>query len=137
MSAPAEPALPFPDPRSANALGLVAVGGDLSVERLLAAYRNAHVFVYPTLLAMIVLAIPPVLVNAFAGIRAVDAEVVGAARGMGLTERQVLLRVEVPLALPVVLGGVWRLVTWTRILPAWLRDPFYRLVARMRYRLFG
>lgn len=62
--------------------------------------------VYPTLVAMVVLAIPPVLVNAFAGIRGVDAEVVGAARGMGLTERQVLLRIEVPLALPVVLGGI-------------------------------
>jgi osmoprotectant transport system permease protein len=61
---------------------------------------------YPTLVAMIVLAIPPVLVNADAGIRGVDAEVVGAARGMGLTEAQVLRRVEVPLALPVILGGV-------------------------------
>jgi osmoprotectant transport system permease protein len=63
-------------------------------------------FLYPTVLAMVVLAIPPVLVNAFAGIRGVDAEVVDAARGMGLTEGQILRRVELPLALPVVLGGV-------------------------------
>jgi osmoprotectant transport system permease protein len=62
--------------------------------------------VYPTLIAMVVLAIPPVLVNADAGIRGVDAEVVQAARGMGLTEGQVLRRIEVPLALPVILGGV-------------------------------
>lgn len=61
---------------------------------------------YPTVIAMVVLAIPPVLVNADAGIRGVDAEVVQAARGMGLTEGQVLRRIEVPLALPVVLGGV-------------------------------
>jgi osmoprotectant transport system permease protein len=61
---------------------------------------------YPTIFAMIVLAIPPVLVNADAGIRGVDDDVVQAARGMGLTEGQVLRRVEVPLALPVVLGGV-------------------------------
>jgi osmoprotectant transport system permease protein len=61
---------------------------------------------YPTVLAMVALAIPPVLVNAFTGIRGVDAEVVGAARGMGLTEGQILRRVELPLALPVVLGGV-------------------------------
>jgi len=61
---------------------------------------------YPTVFAMVVLAIPPVLVNAFTGIRGVDAEVVGAARGMGLTEGQILWRVELPLALPVVLGGV-------------------------------
>ena len=63
-------------------------------------------FLYPTLFAMVVLAIPPVLVNADAGIRGVDAEVVQAARGMGLTEGQVLRRIEVPLALPVILGGV-------------------------------
>jgi osmoprotectant transport system permease protein len=61
---------------------------------------------YPTLIAMVVLAIPPMLVNADAGVRGVDAEVVGAARGVGLTEAQVLRRVEVPLALPVILGGV-------------------------------
>jgi osmoprotectant transport system permease protein len=61
---------------------------------------------YPTVFAMVVLGIPPVLVNAFTGIRGVDADVVGAARGMGLTEAQILRRVELPLALPVVLGGV-------------------------------
>lgn len=61
---------------------------------------------YPTVFAMVALAIPPILVNAFAGIRGVDQEVVEAARGMGLTERQILGRVEVPLAMPVVLGGV-------------------------------
>ena len=61
---------------------------------------------YPSVLAMVALAVPPILVNAFAGIRGVDAEVVGAARGMGLTEPQILRRIEVPLALPVVLGGI-------------------------------
>lgn len=61
---------------------------------------------YPTVIAMVVLAIPPVLVNADAGMRGVDAEVVEAARGMGLTEGHVLRRIEVPLALPVILGGV-------------------------------
>jgi len=61
---------------------------------------------YPTIFAMIVLAIPPVLVNADAGIRGVDHDVVQAARGMGLTERQVLRRIEVPLSLAVILGGV-------------------------------
>lgn len=61
---------------------------------------------YPTVIAMVVLAIPPVLVNTDVGIRGVDAEVVQAARGMGLAEGQVLRRVEVPLALPVILGGI-------------------------------
>ena len=35
------------------------------------------------------------------------------------------------------LGGVWRVVSWLRVLPGWLRDPLYRVVARLRYRLFG
>ena len=61
---------------------------------------------YPTVLAMAILAIPPVLVNTYAGISEVDGDLVEAARGMGLTEWQVLRRIEIPLALPVMLGGV-------------------------------
>jgi osmoprotectant transport system permease protein len=61
---------------------------------------------YPTILAMAILAIPPVLVNTYAGITEVDGDLVEAARAMGLTERQVLRRIEIPLALPVMLGGV-------------------------------
>lgn len=60
---------------------------------------------YPTIIAMIVLAIPPILVNAYAGVAEVDRDLVEAARGMGMTERQVLGRVEVPIALPVIVGG--------------------------------
>ena len=60
---------------------------------------------YPTLIAMVVLAIPPILVNASAGVAEVDRDLVESARGMGLTERQILGRVEVPLALPVIVGG--------------------------------
>ncbi|HEY3523787.1 MAG TPA: ABC transporter permease [Candidatus Limnocylindrales bacterium] len=60
---------------------------------------------YPTLFAMAALAIPPILVNTLTGIREVDADLVEAARGMGFTEAALLGRVEVPLALPVILGG--------------------------------
>ena len=61
---------------------------------------------YPTLIAMVVLAVPPILVNAYAGVAEVDRDLVESARGMGLTEGQILGRVEVPLALPVIVGGV-------------------------------
>lgn len=61
---------------------------------------------YPTVIAMIVLAIPPILVNAYAGVAAVDPDLVESARGMGLTERQVLARVEIPVAIPVIVGGI-------------------------------
>lgn len=62
--------------------------------------------IYPTLLAMAILAVPPILVNALTGVREVDPDLVEAARGMGFTEGQVLRRVEVPLALPVIVGGI-------------------------------
>jgi osmoprotectant transport system permease protein len=57
-------------------------------------------------LALVLLAIPPILLNAYAGVRAVDPEAVDAARGMGLTGVQVLRNVELPLALPLIFGGV-------------------------------
>jgi osmoprotectant transport system permease protein len=62
--------------------------------------------IYPTLLAMAILAVPPILVNALTGVREVDPELVEAARGMGFTEGQVLGRIEIPLALPVIVGGI-------------------------------
>ena len=62
--------------------------------------------VYPTVIAMVLLAIPPILVNAYAGIREVDRDLVEAARGMGFRERQILGRVELPVALSVVLAGI-------------------------------
>jgi osmoprotectant transport system permease protein len=57
-------------------------------------------------LALVLLAIPPVLLNAYTGVRAVDPEAVDAARGMGLTGSQILRRVELPLALPLIFGGI-------------------------------
>lgn len=62
--------------------------------------------VYPTLIAMVLLAVPPILVNSYAGISAVDADLVESARGMGLRERQILSTVEIPIALPVIIGGL-------------------------------
>jgi osmoprotectant transport system permease protein len=61
---------------------------------------------YPTLVAMIVLAGPPILVNAYQGIAGVDGELVEAARAMGMKGRQILFGVEIPLALPVLATGL-------------------------------
>jgi osmoprotectant transport system permease protein len=61
---------------------------------------------YPTVIGMVVLAVPPILVNAYAGVSQVDRDLVEAARGMGLRERQILAGVEIPVALPVIVGGI-------------------------------
>ncbi|MFE7132625.1 ABC transporter permease [Streptomyces sp. NPDC057638] len=61
---------------------------------------------WPTIVALVLFAIPPLLTNAYVGMRGVDRDVVRAARGMGMTGRQLLLAVEIPLALPLVLAGV-------------------------------
>jgi osmoprotectant transport system permease protein len=60
----------------------------------------------PAIVALVALAIPPMITNTYVGIREVDPDVVEAARGMGLSGRQLLLRVEVPLAVPLILAGV-------------------------------
>jgi osmoprotectant transport system permease protein len=61
---------------------------------------------WPTIVALVLFAIPPLLTNAYVGMRGVDADVVRAARGMGMTGAQQMLRVELPLALPLILTGV-------------------------------
>jgi osmoprotectant transport system permease protein len=59
-----------------------------------------------TIVALILFGIPPVLTNAYVGMREVDRDTVEAARGMGMTGWQTLRRVELPLALPIILAGV-------------------------------
>jgi osmoprotectant transport system permease protein len=61
---------------------------------------------WPTFVALVALGLPPVFTNTYAGILGVDPAVVDAARGMGMRGREVLLRVEVPNALPLALTGL-------------------------------
>ncbi|MEK6271914.1 MAG: ABC transporter permease [Actinomycetota bacterium] len=56
--------------------------------------------------ALAVLGIPPILTNTFVGVHQVDREAVEAARGMGMSERQIAVRVELPLAAPTIMTGV-------------------------------
>lgn len=58
------------------------------------------------LVALTVLACPPILINTYAGFRAVDRAVIEAAYGMGMAGSQVLRRIEWPLALPIILAGI-------------------------------
>jgi len=61
---------------------------------------------WPTWFAVLLLALPPMFTNAYTAVRGVDRDAVDSARGMGLTEPEVLLGVEVPLAAPVILAAV-------------------------------
>ncbi|MFF0744137.1 ABC transporter permease [Streptomyces sp. NPDC004111] len=60
----------------------------------------------PTIIALVLFAVPPLLTNAYVGMREVDRAVVEAARGMGMDGRQLFVRVELPLAYPLVMTGL-------------------------------
>ncbi|WTQ59182.1 ABC transporter permease [Streptomyces sp. NBC_00158] len=60
----------------------------------------------PTIAALVLFAVPPLLTNAYVGMREVDRSVVEAARGMGMSGGQLFLRVELPLARPLVMTGL-------------------------------
>jgi osmoprotectant transport system permease protein len=60
----------------------------------------------PVLVALVVLAVPPILSATYAGIRSVDPAAVNAAIGMGMRPAQVLFKAEVPMALPLIVGGL-------------------------------
>jgi osmoprotectant transport system permease protein len=57
-------------------------------------------------LALIVLAVPPIITNAYVAVDGVDRDTVDAARGMGMSELQIVLRVEVPLGIPLMFAGI-------------------------------
>jgi osmoprotectant transport system permease protein len=57
-------------------------------------------------IALVILAVPVILTNAYVGVDGVDRDLVEAARGMGMTARQILLRVEIPIALPLIFAGL-------------------------------
>lgn len=85
--------------RAVPSFGILAI----SVVLLIGTIGLSPLLAFPALVA---LAAPPMFTNTIAGILTVPAETVEAARGMGMRERQVLWRVEVPLALPVITEGV-------------------------------
>lgn len=67
----------------------------------------------PTLIALTLYAVLPILRNAVTGLEGVDPAAVEAARGLGMTPRQRLAQVELPLALPVIVAGLRTALVWT------------------------
>jgi len=62
--------------------------------------------IYPTIVAMVILAVPPIMVNAYAGLAGVDRDILEAGRGQGMNEREILQEVELPLSVGVISTGV-------------------------------
>ena len=81
--------------RSLPELGLIAI--------FLALFGIGFINV---MLALVIVGIPPILANAYTAVDGVDPDVVDAARGMGMSGLRVLLKVEIPLALPLMFAGI-------------------------------
>ncbi|GLU46690.1 ABC transporter permease [Nocardiopsis ansamitocini] len=62
--------------------------------------------VAPVMVALVALAVPPILVNTYEGVRGVDPQLKDAAQGMGMRGHEVLLKLELPVALPLILLGM-------------------------------
>ncbi|MDQ2700144.1 MAG: ABC transporter permease subunit [Actinomycetota bacterium] len=77
---------------------------ELALIALMAAAVGVGLF--NLVVALAILGIPPILTNTFVGIRQVDRASVEAARGMGMTNREIITKVELPLAIPTIMGGV-------------------------------
>jgi len=60
----------------------------------------------PALIALTVLGIPPILLNTYTGIRGIDPATIDAARGMGMTQQQIVSKIQTPLVLPIIAAGV-------------------------------
>jgi osmoprotectant transport system permease protein len=94
--------------RGGNVLAMIAVAGRalptfglLVLMTLLVGFGMVNVMT-----PLVVLAVPPILVTTYEAMRSVDPSPVDAARGMGMSEAGVLLQVELPAALPLILGGL-------------------------------
>jgi osmoprotectant transport system permease protein len=69
-------------------------------------FQRGGIGFLPAFIGLVALAIPPVVTNTYAGLQGVDDDLREAGRGMGMRERELLARVEVPVAMPVILAGI-------------------------------
>ena len=78
----------------------------LGLLTILASISTFGVTTFSAVVALAIFAIPPILTNAWAGVIGVDRDTVEAAKGLGMSGGQILLRVELPLALPLIAAGL-------------------------------
>jgi|SRR5919108_2713185 osmoprotectant transport system permease protein len=92
--------------RAIPSLAILAVSAMLLNRLLVDVGLRREAAEIETMIAMAALAIPPILTNTYVGVSEVDRELVDAGRGMGMSEGQLLARVELPIAAPVILAGI-------------------------------
>lgn len=90
--------------RAIPAVGLIVLLGVLIAPHFHG--RTDLGYLIPAEAVLVVIAMPPILANAYAGVENVDPAVRDAAKGMGMTGRQVLFRVELPCSLPLIFSGL-------------------------------
>jgi len=73
---------------------------------MLAVLLTDQIGFLPVLIALVALGIPPILASTYAGISGVDPATIDAARGMGMTGQEILTKVEIPIALPLIISGL-------------------------------
>ncbi|MFJ2648616.1 ABC transporter permease [Streptomyces sp. NPDC087420] len=94
--------------RGGNVLGMIANAARSlpSFGLLVLMFLAFGIGLTPVMIPLVVLAIPPILVTTYEAVRSVDPSPVDAARGLGMHEAKILLRVELPVALPLILGAL-------------------------------
>ncbi|AGS72491.1 ABC transporter permease [Streptomyces collinus] len=94
--------------RGGNVLALIATAGRAlpSFGLLVLMFIWIGFGMTAVMIPLVVLAVPPILVTTYEAVRSVDPSPVDAARGMGMSETRVLFQVELPVALPLILGGL-------------------------------
>lgn len=91
--------------RAVPSFAIVALALPFTIELAQAGILSSGLGFAPTFLALFALAIPPIFTNTYTGVREVDRGMIEAGRGMGLTERQILTQIELPVAAPLMLAA--------------------------------
>ncbi len=94
-------------------VGILQTVPSLALLALMVPLLGGAIGFAPAFVAMTVYALLPLLQNTVTGLAATDPQLIEAARGLGMTERQILLRVRFPLALPVIVAGLRTSTVWT------------------------
>src|SRR5579864_8076142 len=89
-----------------NLSGLIRAIPIIAVLIVFVSFFHFHLGFTPTIIALIVLGIPPILLNTYTGIRGVDPAMIDAAKGMGMTPWQIATRIQAPLVTPLVAAGI-------------------------------